>query len=111
MIAFASVISPAPSAEQIANFPAKRDAFVTNFKAFITAQPVLDNFNSDPKFNTDPTAQSLKAKTIEMEEYLKAQTGESFYESLQGSNFQLLVDTFTLVKTNVDKNTSFNPFR
>jgi hypothetical protein len=112
MIDFASVFSASPSAEQIANFPAKRDAFVADFKKFITAQPVLATFYTDPKFDTDPTAQSLKTKTTEMEAYLKSETAASFYGSFQeGNNFQLLVDTFTLVKTNVVMNTSINPFR
>jgi hypothetical protein len=101
---FLTVLSPNPTAEQIAAFDQIRNDHITNLAKFLESQPGLKNITTDPKYLSNPSTKPLVDVFNRAADGLRALNATSFYgyftSTVSATGF---LSTLKLLKTVSDQ--------
>jgi hypothetical protein len=103
---FATVLSPNPTPQQIAEFPEKLKQLDDAIKALFESQPGLQNFTTDPKFKTDPSTQAfleLYESEFKIFRSLNVTSAYELYVTNGASSFAAIVGFLKTLKSVSDK--------
>jgi hypothetical protein len=102
----ATVISPNPTPQQIADFPEKIKKLNEAIQALVESQPGLQNFTTDPKFRNDPSTQALfQVYESETKFYstLNSTSAYELYVTNGATSLVSVVEALKLLKSVSDK--------